>query len=104
MLSLLLLLTSFSALAYSTQIHGPLLDTSFPDPTIINVDDVYYAFSSRSTEKGKTINIPMATSERFTSGWKMLGGDALPDAGSWTASKPEVLTPDVNQLVSTPSS
>ena len=78
MVSLLLALLVFSSsLVQAARIHGLLLDDNFPSPSIIAVNDVYYAFSSRSSGRDKTTNIPMATSERFISGWKMIKGDAL---------------------------
>lgn len=88
-----------STLTRAATIHGPLLPDRFPDPTIIHVNDTYYAFSSRDESDHKTINVPIATSKSFTSGWSLLKEDALPHAGKWTAKKPQVLTPDVNQLV-----
>ncbi|CAK3836146.1 glycoside hydrolase family 43 [Lecanosticta acicola] len=87
-------------------IAGPKIDgANFPDPSIINVNDVWYAFATRTI--GSTIHVQVATSTDFET-WSMRYNDdgsqfdALPDLPSWvddsTVLSSKVWGPDVNVL------
>ncbi|KAI4277789.1 MAG: hypothetical protein L6R38_005372 [Xanthoria sp. 2 TBL-2021] len=59
----------------------PAIASNFPDPSFLQVDNTFYAFS---TTNGKH-NIPIATSPSFTTNWTILKNhDALPKLPSWT--------------------
>ena len=74
---------------------APAIAANFPDPTIIQVNGVWYAFSTNSNRR----NIPVATSPDFIN-WSVTGADALPILGAWTVSGGGgVWAPSVTQLV-----
>lgn len=57
---------------------NPVLDEDFPDPDIIEVDGVYYAYATNSA----TQNVQVATSSDLVQ-WEMSDADALPDLPPW---------------------
>ncbi|KAF8303313.1 Arabinanase/levansucrase/invertase [Clavulina sp. PMI_390] len=74
-------------------ISSPILnDANFADPSLIEVDGTWYAFST--TNNG--LNVPWAYSSDFVN-WEMGSGDALPTVGQWSTGA-EVWAPDVIQL------
>ncbi|KAI1330902.1 glycoside hydrolase family 43 protein [Xylariaceae sp. FL0255] len=79
---------------------GPFMNTDFPDPSIISVDAVWYAFATSSNGH----NIPWAQSQDtyLSTGtdnfnWALGGSDALPDIGSWANSGGGAWAPDIQK-------
>ena len=82
-----------------TTVLGPVVDLNFPDPTIIHVDGISYAFATNNRGVGgKMIHVQMATSTDNETWTYLQGRDALPDVGSW-ATGGRVWAPDVVQVV-----
>jgi len=78
---------------------GPVISTNFPDPAIIWVDGVSYAFSTNNRGVGsEMIHVQMATSTDNET-WTLLDRDAMPQVGAWESGA-RVWAPDVIQLVS----
>ncbi|KAI5208978.1 glycoside hydrolase family 43 protein [Aureobasidium subglaciale] len=78
---------------------GPHITTDFPDPSILRVGDVWYAFAGQSLYDYKSSHIQLATSTDFETWTLQPGNDMLPDLPSWVdASKKHVWAPDVNHL------
>ena len=97
----ILTIVSFLLSTNLAAVVGPVLSSPFPDPSIIKLDNNYYAFSSRTGHNTTLINTPIASSQHFQSGWSLLPHhtDALPDPGPWTTSpNAHVLTPDIDRL------
>jgi|GEM_PF-560166 len=63
------------------KISNPVLDQDFPDPTVIRVNNQYYAYATNPNIRGNTIHIQVATSADLQN-WKLIG-DALPQKPSW---------------------
>ena len=62
---------------------APVHAGDFPDPTVLNYDGAYYAFSTQNFAKpAQTINIQESTSTDGVN-WTQLGSDALPNVGAW---------------------
>lgn len=76
---------------------GPLIATNFPDPSYIQVNGTYYAFSTNSGGS----NVPIATSTDFQNWSVVSGADALPTTGSWSDGT-NVWAPMVVQVVRFP--
>lgn len=74
-----------------------VLDTDFPDPSVVYTGSEYYAFGTT----GNGVNAQVASSPDFNT-WTLLDGtDALPGPfPSWVDSSPGIWAPDVLQLVS----
>jgi len=88
--------TSFSAVIEKRSVAGPVIDKNFPDPSVIEVDGVWYAFATNGLGR----RIPMAKSSDFKS-WSIIDGDAMPTVGAWARSKDaQVWAPDVIRRVS----
>lgn len=96
--------------SHSTNPTSALFPANFADPSIIKVDGHYYAFATnhKPAHGGKDfVNVPLATSSDFTTGWKFLddnnGHQVLPDPGAWAIKNSDgnaqVGAPDVNQIV-----
>ena len=81
-------------------ILGPHISSNFPDPAVIYVDGVSYAFATNNRQPAPDrINIQVATSTDNQT-WTLVDGhDALPGLGSWETGA-GVWAPDVVQLVS----
>lgn len=78
---------------------GPLVSSNFPDPAIIYVDGVSYAFATNNREQGPAmIHVQVATSTDNQT-WTVLDQDALPQVGAWETGA-RVWAPDVIQVVS----
>ena len=80
-----------------------LLTRRDTDPSITNVDGVWYSFATRTI--GSSIHIQIVQSNGFTF-WSLVQyddgsqRDALPDLPAWVyASSPNTWAPDVQQLV-----
>ena len=72
---------------------NPVLNTNFPDPTVININGTYYAYATNSVHDGKMINIQMATSKDLFN-WTY-EGDALPEKPVWASNTQRFWAPDV---------
>jgi beta-xylosidase len=74
-------------------LQNPVIQTNFPDPFILKVDDTYYAYSTNSNSR----NVPVAVSEDLVN-WT-LRRDALPALPDWVnISRPDVWAPEVLRL------
>ena len=71
-----------------------VIGANFADPAFIQVENQFYAFSTRNGQQ----NVPIAVSDDFNS-WTLTGEDAMPTVPSWSAGN--IWAPDVVQLVST---
>ena len=81
---------------------GPLVESNFPDPAVIYLDGVSYAFATNNRGVGDDmIHIQMATSTDNQTWTIMDHHDALPQVGAWETGA-RVWAPDVIQLVSQP--
>lgn len=80
---------------------GAVITTDFPDPSLISVNNQWFAFGTQSLYDYKNIHIQVASSSDFSS-WSLHGGqDALPNLPGWVnQSNPLVWAPDVMHLVS----
>ncbi|MDQ2719460.1 MAG: family 43 glycosylhydrolase [Bacteroidota bacterium] len=74
-------------------LHDPVLDADFPDPTVINADGNYYAYSTQGRHDGKMNNIQV-TSSKDLFNWKY-EGDALLQKPPWASNTQSFWTPDV---------
>lgn len=74
-----------------------VLDTDFPDPSLIYTKGKYYAFATA----GNGVNVQVAQSPDFVTWERLAGTDALPGPfPSWVeSSSPNVWAPDVIQRV-----
>ena len=78
---------------------NPVLDQDFPDPDVLKVGDVYYAYATN----GNDINIQAARSTDLVH-WEVLA-DALPELPTWAVQKfgwawaPEVFSPGAGEYV-----
>ncbi|KAL1584703.1 hypothetical protein WHR41_06910 [Cladosporium halotolerans] len=78
---------------------GPVVDTDFPDPSIIRVGSTWYAFGTQSIYDHTNIKVQFATSSDFNTWSLHEGHDALRTLPPWVdASNPKVWAPDVFQL------
>lgn len=73
--------------------HNPVLDIDFPDPTVIHLKGVYYAYATQSSHNGKMVNIQVATSTDMFN-WKYIG-DALPQKPVWASNTQSFWAPHV---------
>lgn len=78
-------------------VAGPVVPSNFPDPAIIQVGDIYYAFATSNKWSSDGIHIQVATSTDY-SNWTLTGQDALPQPGAWSDGN-RVWAPDVVQIV-----
>jgi len=78
---------------------GPVIESNFPDPAIIHVDGVSYAFATNNRKPGPDmIHVQMAISYDNTT-WTVMEEDAMPEIGAWENGA-RVWAPDVMRLVS----
>jgi len=86
-----------SSSAFAT-VLGPVVDLNFPDPSIIHIDGVSYAFATNNRAVGgPMIHVQMATSTDNETWTYLNGQDALPRVGAW-ATGARTWAPDVVQL------
>lgn len=82
-------------------ISNPVFNVNFPDPTIIRVNDTYYAYATNGSIQGRSFNIPVAVSKDLQT-WK-IAGDALSVKPTWATKDfwaPHVLfDPGLNKYV-----
>lgn len=74
-------------------ISGPVIASNFPDPSFIEVNGHFYAFSTNSGGK----HVPVAQSSDFAA-WSLMNVDALPKVGAWSNGQ-NVWAPDVIRRV-----
>jgi len=78
---------------------GPLVETNFPDPAVIHVGGISYAFATNNRGVGADmIHVQIATSTDNLTWTLMDHHDALPQVGVWETGA-RVWAPDVVQLV-----
>lgn len=77
-----------------TPITNPVLDSNFPDPTLIKASDgYYYAYATQGEVGGRMHNIQVARS-RDLSTWEQLD-DALPQKPQWASRTQDFWAPHV---------
>jgi arabinan endo-1,5-alpha-L-arabinosidase len=74
-------------------IRNPVLNSDFPDPTVIYADGKYYAYATQTRLNGKTINIQVASSADLQN-WS-IESDALPQKPVWAKSTQDFWAPHV---------
>jgi beta-xylosidase len=77
--------------------NGPVIGTNFQDPSLIQVNDTWYAFAGANGNP-PNINVQIATSSDFSTWTVTQGYDALPTLASWATNPGHVWSPDANQL------
>ncbi|MDT5121969.1 MAG: arabinan endo,5-alpha-L-arabinosidase [Acidobacteriota bacterium] len=86
-----------AAIARTTTYTNPVLDSDFPDPTIIRASDGwYYGYATQTIINGQTINIQVARSKDLIH-WEHLG-DALPIKPMWANQTQKFWAPHVSQF------
>jgi len=73
--------------------HNPVLDTDFPDPTVINANGTFYAYATQARHDGKMMNIQLASSKNLFD-WTYIG-DALPQKPLWANQTQDFWAPHV---------
>lgn len=77
-----------------TPIINPVLDSNFPDPTLIKASDgYYYAYATQGEVGGQMHNIQVARSRDLAT-WEQLG-DALPQKPGWASRTQDFWAPHV---------
>ncbi|KAI1472811.1 glycoside hydrolase family 43 protein [Daldinia caldariorum] len=82
--------------------NGPVMDISFPDPTLLIDGDTWWAYATSSDGHG---HIPLAKSTDGGERWTWTKKDALPDVGPWVDPKdrgiwaPSVFKNDAGKFV-----
>ncbi|TKA75745.1 hypothetical protein B0A49_02580 [Cryomyces minteri] len=97
--SLSLLFSHASAIPVKRAVSGPVVIADFPDPSIIKIQDTWYAFATQPNFNGN-IHIQIASSKDFSAWTVMSGADALPNMPSWvntTSGNGLTWAPDVTQ-------
>jgi len=77
--------------------NGPVISTNFQDPSLIRVNETWYAFAGANGNP-PNINVQMATSSDFSTWTVIKGHDALPTLAPWATNPGHVWSPDANQL------
>ena len=73
-----------------------VLDTDFPDPSVIEVDGAYWAFATT----GNGVNAQIAFSSDFVNWIRLEGVDAMPKPfPAWVAEEPHLYAPEVIRRV-----
>lgn len=80
----------------------PVITRDFPDPSAIQADGGWYAYSTNSSYGGHVVNVPVATAPAATGPWTTAGTDALPTLPGWVAydsgsGTHDVWAPDVSR-------
>lgn len=79
--SLILLLLAVSTSFGQKALINPVLNSDFPDPTVIRANGKYYAYATNTSVNGKVLHIQVASSTDFQN-WEIVG-DALPAKPAW---------------------
>lgn len=75
---------------------NPVLDTDFPDPTVIRArDGWYYAYATQTLTAERRVNIQVARSKDLVR-WKLLR-DVLPEKPVWASTTQDFWAPHVSQ-------
>jgi len=75
---------------------NPVLDTDFPDPTVIRAaDGMYYAYATQTERDGRMVNLQVARSRDLAT-WETLG-DALPVKPGWASRTQDFWAPHVSE-------
>jgi arabinan endo-1,5-alpha-L-arabinosidase len=75
---------------------NPVLDSDFPDPTVIRAPDgFYYGYATQTEREGKWVNIQVARSADLVH-WQHLG-DALPVKPAWASGTQDYWAPHVQR-------
>jgi beta-xylosidase len=94
-LSLLLIalhITHSRAYVLGKRAPRPALAEDFPDPSIVQAGDIWYAFATQ----GNGVHVQVATSTDFDNWSRLKGQDALPNLPSWVDSKdPSIWAPNI---------
>ncbi|WP_181304539.1 glycoside hydrolase family 43 protein [Rufibacter sp. XAAS-G3-1] len=77
----LVALCTVAGCAGQRSLTNPVLNANFPDPTVIRVQDSYYAYATNGAINGKSYNLPVAVSQDLQN-WQIVG-DALPAKPNW---------------------
>lgn len=83
----------FTWLSATQETKTPVLNHDFPDPSIIQGKDGYYAVATASG----SVRVQVAKATDPEGPWSLLDQDLFTDAGSWTNNK-DVWAPDIRQL------
>jgi arabinan endo-1,5-alpha-L-arabinosidase len=76
--------------------HNPVLDTDFPDPSVLRAPDgYYYAYATQTKRAGQILNFQVARSLDLAT-WEYLG-EALPTKPNWAATSQRFWAPDVSR-------
>jgi len=76
--------------------QNPVLNTDFPDPSVLLAPDgYYYAYATQTKYQGQVLNFQVARSRDLVS-WEHLG-EALPAKPAWAASSQRFWAPDVSR-------
>ncbi|QKG53788.1 glycoside hydrolase family 43 protein [Hymenobacter sp. BRD67] len=76
--------------------QNPVLDTDFPDPSVLLAPDgYYYAYATQTKYHGRILNFQVARSTDLVS-WEHLG-EAMPAKPVWAASTQRFWAPDVSR-------
>jgi beta-xylosidase len=67
----------------ASTIH-PAISRDFPDPAVLAVGSIYYAYSTMSTYGKQIWHVPVARASSLTGKWTEVG-DAMPQLPSWVA-------------------
>ena len=70
-----------------------VLDRDFPDPTVIRVRGMYYAYATQASNNGKMVNIQVASSADHIH-WDY-HGDVLPQKPKWASNTQGFWAPEV---------
>ncbi|KAF2101106.1 Arabinanase/levansucrase/invertase [Rhizodiscina lignyota] len=83
---------------YDSISTNPVVASDFADPSLINVEGVWYSFASSTTRDGTAYNIQLAMSYDFLS-WSLSDWDALAFIPDWVNStSAQFWAPDVSQV------
>lgn len=85
--------TLYATAVAQTVIHNPVLDRSFPDPTVINTGTTYYAYATQAGVNNTMWNIQVAASTDLQH-WRM-EKDALPQKPGWAHATQDFWAPHV---------
>jgi arabinan endo-1,5-alpha-L-arabinosidase len=94
--SLALISTNVPAAHSGGTYANPVLDSDFPDPTVIRAPDgFYYGYATQTKRGGAWINLQLAQSKDLTH-WRYLG-DALPVKPAWASQTQDFWAPHVSR-------
>jgi arabinan endo-1,5-alpha-L-arabinosidase len=75
---------------------NPVIDSDFPDPSVLRASDgYYYVYATQSEHEGRMLNIQAARSRDLVT-WERIG-DALPVKPSWASTTQDFWAPHVSE-------